>query len=59
MLEFGVGTGNLMKKLLVEAGKTVYGIEPSAPMRELALEKLAGASIQDSDFLHFPLLNDR
>lgn len=33
VLEFGVGTGNLTKKLL-ERGKTVYGIEPSAPMRK-------------------------
>lgn len=54
VLEFGVGTGNLTKKLL-EAGKTVYGIEPSAPMRELAMEKLEGVSIQDGDFLQFPL----
>ncbi|MCL6588072.1 MAG: class I SAM-dependent methyltransferase [Anoxybacillus sp.] len=53
VLEFGVGTGNLTKKLL-EAGKTVYGIEPSAPMRELAMEKLEGVSIQDGDFLQFP-----
>lgn len=56
VLEFGVGTGNLTKKLLA-AGKTVYGIEPSAPMRELAMEKLKGVSIQDGDFLQFPLPN--
>jgi putative AdoMet-dependent methyltransferase len=54
VLEFGVGTGNLTKKLL-EAGKTVYGIEPSAPMREKAFEKLGkNVSIQDGDFLVFP-----
>ncbi|MGZ0086487.1 class I SAM-dependent methyltransferase [Caldibacillus thermoamylovorans] len=55
VLEFGVGTGNLTKKLL-ERGKTVYGIEPSAPMRKKALEKLGGrAVIMDGDFLRFPL----
>jgi putative AdoMet-dependent methyltransferase len=54
VLEFGVGTGNLTKKLL-DAGKTVYGIEPSAAMREKALEKLGeSVSIQDGDFLRFP-----
>ncbi|ANB61450.1 class I SAM-dependent methyltransferase [Anoxybacteroides amylolyticum] len=57
VLEFGVGTGNLTKKLL-EAGKTVYGVEPSAPMRELAMEKLEGVSIQDGDFLQFPVPNE-
>jgi putative AdoMet-dependent methyltransferase len=55
VLEFGVGTGNLTKKLL-DAGKTVYGIEPSAPMREKAFEKLGEhVSIQDGDFLQFPV----
>ncbi|WP_027407893.1 class I SAM-dependent methyltransferase [Anoxybacteroides tepidamans] len=54
VLEFGVGTGNLTKKLL-ESGKKVYGIEPSAPMREKAHEKLGDAVlIQDGDFLSFP-----
>ncbi|WP_199425674.1 class I SAM-dependent methyltransferase [Thermaerobacillus caldiproteolyticus] len=55
VLEFGVGTGNLTKKLL-EQGKKVYGIEPSAPMRKKAYEKLGGhVSIEDGDFLQFPL----
>ncbi|WP_160155742.1 class I SAM-dependent methyltransferase [Geobacillus sp. TFV-3] len=54
VLEFGVGTGNLTKKLL-ERGKQVYGIEPSAPMRKKAAEKLSGrAVILDGDFLQFP-----
>lgn len=57
VLEFGVGTGNLTKKLM-EAKKTVYGIEPSAPMRELAKEKLGHISIEDGDFLQFPLPNE-
>ncbi|WP_163151941.1 class I SAM-dependent methyltransferase [Anoxybacillus sp. MB8] len=57
VLEFGVGTGNLTKKL-IEAKKTVYGIEPSAPMRELAKEKLPNVSIEDGDFLQFPLPNE-
>jgi putative AdoMet-dependent methyltransferase len=55
VLEFGVGTGNLTKKLLKQ-GKTVYGVEPSAPMRKKAREKLgAHVSIVDGDFLQFPL----
>jgi putative AdoMet-dependent methyltransferase len=55
VLEFGVGTGNLTKKLL-EQGKTVYGIEPSEPMRKKAREKLGdNVSIVDGDFLQFPL----
>lgn len=33
VLEFGVGTGNLTQKLIGQ-GKTVYGVEPSAPMRK-------------------------
>lgn len=57
VLEFGVGTGNLTKKL-IEANKTVYGVEPSAPMRELAKEKLGHATIEDGDFLQFPLPNE-
>lgn len=55
VLEFGVGTGNLTAKLLKQ-GKTVYGIEPSEPMRKIALKKLGDrVQIQDGDFLHFPL----
>ncbi|SFA38485.1 putative AdoMet-dependent methyltransferase [Parageobacillus thermantarcticus] len=55
VLEFGVGTGNLTKKLL-EQGKTVYGIEPSEPMRKKAHEKLGDkVSIVDGDFLQFSL----
>jgi putative AdoMet-dependent methyltransferase len=55
VLEFGVGTGNLTKKLL-DQGKKVYGIEPSAPMRKKAYEKLGDkVSVQDGDFLSFPI----
>ena len=55
VLEFGVGTGNLTKKLL-DSGKKVYGIEPSEPMRVKAYEKLGDCVlIQDGDFLAFPL----
>ncbi|MFC0270092.1 class I SAM-dependent methyltransferase [Metabacillus herbersteinensis] len=54
VLEFGVGTGNLTQKLIV-SGKKVYGIEPSAPMREKALNKLsADALLADGDFISFP-----
>lgn len=56
VVEFGVGTGNLTMKLLAR-GLKVTGIEPSAPMRRIAEEKLgADALILDGDFLHFPEL---
>lgn len=54
VLEFGVGTGNLTQKL-VDAGKTVFAIEPSAQMRELAQLKLEDKiQIHDGDLLKFP-----
>ena len=43
VLEFGPGTGNLTIKLL-NKGLNVIGIEPSAAMRKLALEKISDAS---------------
>ncbi|WP_286058255.1 class I SAM-dependent methyltransferase [Bacillus mojavensis] len=54
VLEFGPGTGNLTAKLL-EAEKSVFGVEPSPAMRKLASDKLRGrAEIVDGDFLTFP-----
>lgn len=56
--EFGVGTGNLTKKLK-ERGLTITGIEPSPSMREIAKEKLGESIvILDGDFLHFPELKN-
>nr|WP_309099827.1 methyltransferase domain-containing protein [Fredinandcohnia onubensis] len=54
VLEFGVGTGNLTQKLL-NNNKIVYGVEPSKPMREIALEKLHNFdfTIEDGDFIVF------
>ncbi|MDU5336703.1 class I SAM-dependent methyltransferase [Enterococcus sp.] len=40
VLEFGSGTGNLTEKLIT-AGKTVYPVEPSPEMRNIAAEKAA------------------
>lgn len=58
VVEFGVGTGNLTKKLLAN-GLTVTGIEPSPSMRKIAEEKLNGeAVILDGDFLQFPELKN-
>lgn len=55
VLEFGVGTGNLTEKLL-NAGRTVTGIEPSPSMRDKALGKLKGkVDIIDGDFIDFPV----
>ncbi|MCC2928323.1 class I SAM-dependent methyltransferase [Bacillus sp. LBG-1-113] len=54
VLEFGPGTGNLTAKLL-EAEKSVFGVEPSPAMRKLASDKLRSrAEIVDGDFLTFP-----
>ncbi len=52
VLEFGVGTGNLTKKLL-NLGLNVTGIEPSEQMRLKAKEKFPELAISDGDFLHF------
>src|SRR5690625_7885684 len=48
VLEFGVGTGNLTKKL-VESGLHVVGVEPSHKMREIAKRKLATVQIVRSE----------
>ncbi|MGG1677508.1 class I SAM-dependent DNA methyltransferase [Neobacillus sp. NRS-1170] len=54
VVEFGVGTGNLTKKLLAK-GLKVTGIEPSQSMRKIAEDKLNGeALLLDGDFLQFP-----
>lgn len=54
VIEFGIGTGNLTRKL-VDAGKAVFPIEPSAEMRKLAKEKLPNTlSIQDGDMQVYP-----
>ncbi|MFS0775874.1 class I SAM-dependent methyltransferase [Neobacillus sp. 3P2-tot-E-2] len=54
VVEFGVGTGNLTKKLL-DKSLNVTGIEPSVPMRKIAKTKLGlKERILDGDFLNFP-----
>jgi len=55
VLEFGIGTGNLTRKL-IDKGHYVVGIEPSSEMRIKAAEKLpTNVEIFDGDFIHFPL----
>ncbi|KEF36179.1 methylase involved in ubiquinone/menaquinone biosynthesis [Schinkia azotoformans MEV2011] len=56
VIEFGVGTGNLSKKLL-EKGHNVIGIEPSKEMRAMAKQKVPTLSLLDGDFLNLPELN--
>ncbi|MRH44922.1 methyltransferase domain-containing protein [Aquibacillus halophilus] len=56
VLEFGVGTGNLSKKLL-DADHHVIGIEPSKAMREAASAKYPDLTVLDGDFLSFPKLD--
>lgn len=53
VLEFGVGTGNLSKKLL-DAGHHVIGVEPSPAMRKEANAKFKDLVVHDGDFLNFP-----
>lgn len=57
VLEFGVGTGNLTKKLL-SRGHRVYGVEPSREMRKKAREKLPQIALFEGDFLHFPSFDE-
>ncbi|WP_421384838.1 class I SAM-dependent DNA methyltransferase [Bacillus salacetis] len=54
VLEFGVGTGNLTRKL-VNHGHTVFGIEPSEEMLKIGQLKVPEAKIKDGDFLDFPI----
>ncbi|WP_026475920.1 class I SAM-dependent methyltransferase [Alkaliphilus transvaalensis] len=54
ILEIGVGTGNLSKKL-VSKGFSVIGIEPCQEMRRLAKEKLPNIAILDGHFLSIPI----
>ncbi|HHW36697.1 MAG TPA: class I SAM-dependent methyltransferase [Bacillales bacterium] len=56
VIEFGVGTGNLSKKLL-EKGHNVIGIEPSKEMRAMAKQKAPTLSLLDGDFLNLPDLH--
>jgi putative AdoMet-dependent methyltransferase len=54
VLEFGVGTGNLTRKL-VNRGYNVFGIEPSEEMLKIGQLKVPEAKIKDGDFLDFPV----
>lgn len=55
VMEFGIGTGNLTRRLLA-AGKDVYPIEPSMEMQKLANAKLMGiVEIVDGDMQDFPM----
>lgn len=56
VLEFGIGTGNLSKKLM-EKGHQVIGVEPSEPMRAIAKQKMPQLKIVDGDFLSFPKIS--
>ncbi|HAQ07774.1 MAG TPA: SAM-dependent methyltransferase [Bacillus bacterium] len=58
VVEFGVGTGNLTAKL-IEAGRKVYGIEPSSMMREKTKSRFMNLPLYDGDFINFPDLPER
>ncbi|MBN6186811.1 methyltransferase domain-containing protein [Aneurinibacillus sp. BA2021] len=53
VLEIGVGTGNLTKRLL-QKGWEVYGVDPSPEMREVARQKLPQFTVEDGHFLAIP-----
>lgn len=57
VLEFGIGTGNLTKKLMLR-GHHVYGIEPSRAMRKIARGKIPHAPVLDGDFLNYPPIEE-
>ncbi|MGB6406188.1 MAG: class I SAM-dependent methyltransferase [Planococcus donghaensis] len=52
VIEFGVGTGNLTKKLL-ERNLEVVGVEPNQAMRQVAAQKMPDLPVIDGDFLEF------
>ncbi|KGX88232.1 class I SAM-dependent methyltransferase [Pontibacillus litoralis] len=52
VLEFGVGTGNLTRKL-INANYKVFGVEPSFEMLRIGQLKVPEAIIQEGDFLQF------
>lgn len=58
VVEIGVGTGNLTRKLLAR-GYRVVGVEPSKEMRQQAKRKLPHLDLRDGDFLHLPLSDER
>ncbi len=58
VLEFGVGTGNLTKKL-AEANLEIIGIEPSKKMRAIAKQKLPDVTIVEGHFLDFPFMDQK
>ena len=55
VMEFGPGTGNLTKKLLIK-GLSVVAIEPSSTMRRIAERKIKSKNVTflDGDFFQFP-----
>lgn len=57
VLEFGVGTGNLTKRL-IDRGHKVYGVEPSEEMRAIAKRKIPNLNVSDGDFINFPEINE-
>jgi putative AdoMet-dependent methyltransferase len=58
VMEFGVGTGNLTRKL-VNRGFKVFGIEPSEEMLKIGQLKVPEAKIKDGDFLAFPIPDEK
>ncbi len=54
VLDFGCGTGNYLKKLILDFEIKAYGIEPSSAMRKIATEKLGETSILRGDHLSIP-----
>jgi putative AdoMet-dependent methyltransferase len=57
VVEFGVGTGNLTKRLIARNLK-VYAVEPSQEMRAIAKRKLPQITLLDGDFLMFPTIDE-
>ncbi|MBN8236052.1 methyltransferase domain-containing protein [Halobacillus kuroshimensis] len=55
VLEFGVGTANLTRKM-VDQNKVVLGVEPSSEMRRIAKVKCPEAAIYEGNFLEYPML---
>lgn len=59
VLDFGCGTGNYLKKILIDYEVNVYGVEPSLNMRKIAQKKIPQAHILKGNHMCLPFSNIR
>lgn len=54
VLDFGCGTGNYLKQLVLDYGINPYGVEPALGMRKIAQKKLQSRCIRDGNHTYIP-----